>query len=894
MRIAMSRSNALRRNAASPSASRSLRLENLEPRLVLSTGLSSLTSSVKNAAAALTLAPTADAYVSSASPQTNYGQTSDLLLQNSTGPRSATTAAYLKYDLTSVSGAVSKVVLNLTPTSVSSASSVTLYIQLLKDSNDGWVEGTGGTVKNASSGITWSNSPNGSGMWVTISGSQLRKGTTISIDVTSLVQQSMNANGIASFVIQAFSQGRGGNSTIDFASDESSTVAYRPTLTVTTTGNAPTVDQQPSITAQTNTTASLSVLGADTEDAESTLKYTWSVTSPSGVTSPVFSANGTNAAKNTTVTFSDAGAYVFTATITDSSGLTVSTNSVTVTVSQVLTAISVSPSSVSVALSGTQTLTASGKDQFGDAMSIAASSVTWTASVGSFSGGSTGTTVTYVAPASETTATIKAAYGSFTATAAISVVKSNFLGLLDSTLAALTQSLDADGSISRADMIAILRSVQNESDGVIDTQDMSDLKTILSNSSTLNIVNYALVLADDVVLGSTANTYYLGTSLGNLKVGSTNTQLDKLIDKWFYGADLPTATYSYDTTTAGTLYGTSTISHTNELQGDLGDCYLLSALGSIADSSAAAIKNMIIDNGDNTWTVRFYYNGVADYVTVNSQLPVSSSGTLVYDGYGTSSTSTGNVLWLELVEKAYAQWNETGKTGRDTATNSYAAIEGGWMGDVYQQTLGYTATTYYLSTTQSSAKQTLINAIAAGEAVTIGTKSFNYNSTTGLYGNHAYNVIAYNSSTGKFTLYNPWGSNQPSQVTWSQLVSYCDGFAATVTTGTTSASTRSSQFRSLISPPVTVVTLPSIDASDRAATVAANAASASQRDATRRAAVNAVFADSALDRTNLGGTSHVTSRSHSDSLSGDTDVFAADWNDGIDSLLDTGLAVNRT
>jgi hyaluronate lyase len=203
----MSRSNALRRNAASPSTSRSLRLENLEPRLVLSTGLSSLTSSVKSAAAALTLAPTADAYVSSASPQTNYGQTSDLLLQNSAGPRGTTTAAYLKYDLSSVSGAVSKVVLNLTPTSVTSASSVTLYIQLLKDSNDGWVEGTGGTVKNASSGITWSNSPNGSGMWVTISGSQLRKGSTISIDVTSLIQQSLNANGIASFVIEAIPQG---------------------------------------------------------------------------------------------------------------------------------------------------------------------------------------------------------------------------------------------------------------------------------------------------------------------------------------------------------------------------------------------------------------------------------------------------------------------------------------------------------------------------------------------------------------------------------------------------------------------------------------------------------------------------------------------------------------
>ncbi len=127
----------------------------------------------------------------------------------------------------------------------------------------------------------------------------------------------------------------------------------------------------------------------------------------------------------------------------------------------------------------------------------------------------------------------------------------------------------------------------------------------------------------------------------------------------------------------------------------MGDCYLISSLGAIADSSPAAIQNMFVDNGDGTWTVRFYYNGTADYVTVNSRLPVNSQGNLIFDGYGTNSQSASNVLWIELAEKAYAQWNETGKEGRN-GQNSYAAIEGGWMADVDAQVLGHAAASYSL------------------------------------------------------------------------------------------------------------------------------------------------------------------------------------------------------
>ena len=74
----------------------------------------------------------------------------------------------------------------------------------------------------------------------------------------------------------------------------------------------------------------LSVLGAD-DGGEANLTYTWTVVSqPAGSPNPTFSASGANAAKNTTVTVSAAGNYVFRATISDGSLTTSSDASLTV------------------------------------------------------------------------------------------------------------------------------------------------------------------------------------------------------------------------------------------------------------------------------------------------------------------------------------------------------------------------------------------------------------------------------------------------------------------------------------------------------------------------------------------------------------------------------------
>jgi hypothetical protein len=347
------------------------------------------------------------------------------------------------------------------------------------------------------------------------------------------------------------------------------------------------------------------------------------------------------------------------------------------------------------------------------------------------------------------------------------------IGINNPYLSSLVASVTSDGSINRGDMIQILRTAGNN-DGVIDATELNDLKYILANASSFQLPGYVQVLTGNIVYGNVANAHYQGQTMGNLAAGSTASQMNNLIDKWFYGSDHPETSYAYRYFAGSLFVGGPAYNDSN--QGYLGDCYFIASLDAIAKSSPSAIQNMFIDNGDNTWTIRYYYNGVADYVTVDRYLPSSYNYAIFADVRGLY-TNSGNELWMALAEKAYAQWNETGKEGRD-GTNSYASIEGGWMQTVCQQVLGTPSQVCWGFL--ESDKQKLINALAANQAVTCGTYT---NAGNGLVGNHAYMISSYNSGTGKFQLYNPWGSYQPGPLTYAQLRTNVQCFVVASTSG---------------------------------------------------------------------------------------------------------------
>jgi hypothetical protein len=116
----------------------------------------------------------------------------------------------------------------------------------------------------------------------------------------------------------------------------------------------------------TGTTTGLSALGIENGN-DTGLTYTWSATGPASVTY-TGSTNGTNAAKNITANFTQAGSYNFLVAITDSGGLSV-TSPVTVTVQQTPTGVVVTPSSATVAPGAQQQFSATATDQFGNAIS---------------------------------------------------------------------------------------------------------------------------------------------------------------------------------------------------------------------------------------------------------------------------------------------------------------------------------------------------------------------------------------------------------------------------------------------------------------------------------------------------------------------------------------------
>ena len=344
----------------------------------------------------------------------------------------------------------------------------------------------------------------------------------------------------------------------------------------------------------------------------------------------------------------------------------------------------------------------------------------------------------------------------------------------DVELRTIARSKFTDGKLDRNEMISIFKDA--EDGNTISNTELLDLRNLVTNASYLGIADYVKVLSNKLVNGDVANTK---SGIGNLSANSTASQMTSLIGKWFLGSDRPDTSYTYQYA-SGSLFQNG-VSYQDVNQGSVGNCYFLAGLAATAFRTPSTIQNMFIDNGDNTYTVRFYNNGVADYVTVDRYLPTTSWGTFIYAHQSTSDwgkyNSVTNELWVALAEKAYAQLNESGWIGQDN-TNSYAGISGGWEGAAIKQITG-------LNTTYKSLNfDSMVTAFTSGKFMTVGSKDSGV--AANVAANHAYTVVGYNSSTQKFKLFNPWGVDNGSsksgilELSWSQLTASFSGWTHTV------------------------------------------------------------------------------------------------------------------
>jgi hypothetical protein len=334
----------------------------------------------------------------------------------------------------------------------------------------------------------------------------------------------------------------------------------------------------------------------------------------------------------------------------------------------------------------------------------------------------------------------------------------------------LAETYKASGPITRFEMLDLLG--EAGSDGKISAVERKDLIDICDPAGDFLMTDDVRDLTLNVVRGNPANRRYQGHFLGNLQAGNSSAKLNKLVDKWFYGDDLPAIDKSsrYEAISGSLFVNDPT--YADIQQGTSGDCYLMSSLAELTVQDPAAIENMFIGDGDGTYTVRFFDQGTARYVTVNNELPVSIYGGSEYASY--DSGGGQNELWVALAEKAYCQITEEGWT-QHPHMNSYKAINAGSPVEMINEITG-DATDFNPigSRSPSSVLDTIASDFENGKAITLATK--NHGTAANVVNNHSYAMIDYNATTQEVTLFNPWGLNNgtacPGLITlnWSEVV----------------------------------------------------------------------------------------------------------------------------
>ena len=223
-------------------------------------------------------------------------------------------------------------------------------------------------------------------------------------------------------------------------------------------------------------------------------------------------------------------------------------------------------------------------------------------------------------------------------------------------------------------------------------------------------------------------------------------------------ADLPVTPNPADRTyspSSGQLWpeGTGPVPTRDVQQSDFGNCYFMA---SMAGLSPDAVKNMVKDNGDGTYTVRLYDTDAAGnaspvFVRVNGDLPASGSA---------ASAGSPAAIWPAIVEKAYA-----------AHVGGYNNVDGASNTSFFEAPTVLTGRPTVAYVNQLSGGDVLYDrfqqAIAEGRPVFAGYVATDpgpdgLQVKDGVYGDHAYTVVGVRTdASGQqyVTVRNPWGDS---------------------------------------------------------------------------------------------------------------------------------------
>lgn len=199
-------------------------------------------------------------------------------------------------------------------------------------------------------------------------------------------------------------------------------------------------------------------------------------------------------------------------------------------------------------------------------------------------------------------------------------------------------------------------------------------------------------------------------------------------------------------------------------QGAIGDCYFVAPLAAMArtERGRQILRDMIRENPDGTYTVKFYETGGflglggrdPVEVIVTPEFPMNKDKTPVFAGFG--DRAGGEVeLWTMLIEKAYAKYY-----GGD-----YEEIVGGFAYDAFEELTGIEST---VVAAQDIEFEALAQHFENGDAMTVSTfspwplipditdRESRYTSKE-LVKAHEYYITEVNRADQTVTIRNPWG-----------------------------------------------------------------------------------------------------------------------------------------
>ena len=346
--------------------------------------------------------------------------------------------------------------------------------------------------------------------------------------------------------------------------------------------------------------------------------------------------------------------------------------------------------------------------------------------------------------------------------------------LNDSGVTTLVANAVSDNSLSRTEVMAILESVKDGS--LVDEGELNDLRILVANHKEAGLSNYIATILDNIANGDPANQFYTGrdqnnngrtsrVEIGNLYPDSSTDRLDKLISKWFLGSDSPADSSLYIRLDLPLYFNGAGTDDVN--QGNVGDCYFISAISAIADTVVGSIDgtvasvntgDMVVDNNDGTYGVRFYDNSGAErWVTVDKFVPGYREDKLKF-----GDTDSGE-SWAMLVEKAYVQLNESDNIGQD-GTNRYGignnfGIAGGDPGQALSHITGQKASYGFIAEGSTEWTADKLRALIEADLPMVFSTGApcGLASSYGVKRRHAYTYESYDPATQKFYLRNAWG-----------------------------------------------------------------------------------------------------------------------------------------